>query len=429
MSAGTAWSLTPEQRESTINRVTANISAMGLARNITIGADVARVSAVQIERKAYTAAEVASNTTTGHRPASETIETYARKLGEQLIEVVRNGGMAQAQSTTTAADGSVESIELDCLELTGSREFLTKESATDALKAMLAPGSKVKQIRFSTQSFGRDAANVAADAIKNVSATLTDADISDVIAGRPEDEALDALRILSKALSSCSLRNLNLSDNALGEKGIRACADAITGQAALEGISLQNIGCSIYACKAVEELLQASQALRSIQLFNNMSDNEGAEHIARILARAPLMEDLRFASSRVGPRGGAALAQGLMAGRCLLKLDISDNPITVDAAPALAQLINSQPKLRVLNLNDTSLTDRGVATICAGLTGAAMDLEELGLALNEITPKGVAMELWELGLALNEITQGLGYMEWGGGMRRDGGPLQVSRQK
>ena len=65
---------------------------------------------------------------------------------------------------------------------------------------------------------------------------------------------------------------------------------------------------------------QKSQALRVLQLFNNMSDNAGAEHIARVLARAPCMEDFRMASSRVGPSGGIALAQGLMAGeRCASK--------------------------------------------------------------------------------------------------------------
>lgn len=44
-----------------------------------------------------------------------------------------------------------------------------------------------------------------------------------------EEEALDVLRILSKALAACPLlKSLNLSDNALGEKGIRACAEVLT---------------------------------------------------------------------------------------------------------------------------------------------------------------------------------------------------------
>lgn len=41
-----------------------------------------------------------------------------------------------------------------------------------------------------------------------------------------EDEALQALRVISAALSTAQLKHLNLSDNALGEKGLRAAAAA-----------------------------------------------------------------------------------------------------------------------------------------------------------------------------------------------------------
>lgn len=74
---------------------------------------------------------------------------------------------------------------MQVLDLTGSRDFLTKESAEEVLRPMLVPGSAIHKVKFSTKSFGRDAANVAATGIKNCKASLVDADISDVIAGRP----------------------------------------------------------------------------------------------------------------------------------------------------------------------------------------------------------------------------------------------------
>lgn len=61
------------------------------------------------------------------------------------------------------------------------------------------------QIKLSTKSFGTEAASVAASAIANCAASLTHADLSDVIAGRPEAEALDALRILSNALAQVQM--------------------------------------------------------------------------------------------------------------------------------------------------------------------------------------------------------------------------------
>lgn len=94
------------------------------------------------------------------------------------------------------------------------------------------------QVKLSTKSFGTEAAAVAAKAIENVSGTLTHADISDIIAGRPEKEVLGALQIISKSLAKAKLKFLDLSDNALGQKGILACAAAFEHQVCLFSIAL-----------------------------------------------------------------------------------------------------------------------------------------------------------------------------------------------
>jgi large subunit ribosomal protein L31/Ran GTPase-activating protein 1 len=82
----------------------------------------------------------------------------------------------------------------------------------------------------------------------------------------------------------------------------------------LEFLSLQNVGCSVHACKALAELLPQAASLAGLHLFNNMSGDEGASHVASLLLRCPGMCDFKMASSRVGPAGGISLAKALMAG-------------------------------------------------------------------------------------------------------------------
>lgn len=48
----------------------------------------------------------------------------------------------------------------------------------------------LSQVRFSTKSFGLEAAGVAAEALKAVAQSLTHADMSDIIAGRPVSDTL-----------------------------------------------------------------------------------------------------------------------------------------------------------------------------------------------------------------------------------------------
>lgn len=77
------------------------------------------------------------------------------------------------------------------------------------------------------------------------------------------------------------------------------------------------------------------------------------------------------------------------AGCSLIRLDLSDNPLTEEVAGELAACLAKQPHLRHVNLNDTSLQDEGVEAICKALAGAAPALESLELALNEISPTGI----------------------------------------
>ncbi len=66
---------------------------------------------------------------------------------------------------------------------------------------------------------------------------------------------------------------------------------------------------------------------------------------------------------------------------------MSDNPLTEEVAKDLAAALVKQPAIRAVNLNDTGLTDAGVIAVCGSLLAAAQ-LEELELALNEVTLRG-----------------------------------------
>jgi Ran GTPase-activating protein (RanGAP) involved in mRNA processing and transport len=75
----------------------------------------------------------------------------------------------------------------------GAREVVNKERAESLLAPLLAADAGYVTVKLSTKSFGAGSADVAAAALANNAATLQHADLSDIIAGRPEAEALAAL--------------------------------------------------------------------------------------------------------------------------------------------------------------------------------------------------------------------------------------------
>ena len=333
--------------------------------------------------QAYTAAKVDSRTTTGRRPDFETVQIYARKAGMLVVNAVES--IERGDGEEKAGNGK----DVDTLDLCdGNREFVTAETARELFEPIINSASKsaVRKIRLSTKSFGVEAAQVAADAFAACKDTLVDLDLSDVIAGRPEDEAMKALKCLCDAVAPLKLAALNLSDNALGEKGIVACSTALTTQNTLRKISFRNIGCSVAACKAIANLLSSRPTLETLHLYNNMSDDEGAFAIAGLIEACPKIQDFMMVSSRVKQMGGQRLAKALV-GKNLVSLDLHDNILGAETAGALAECLKNQPTLKHLNLSEACLEDEGVSLLAAALMQAAPALESLGLAANDITPE------------------------------------------
>ena len=76
--AAAQWQLTTEQRAITVGRVSDSITNLAFARGISLSLEEARRAAAATEKTAYTTALVESRTTTGTRPALESLQAYAR---------------------------------------------------------------------------------------------------------------------------------------------------------------------------------------------------------------------------------------------------------------------------------------------------------------------------------------------------------------
>ena len=192
----------------------------------------------------------------------------------------------------------------------GKREMLDLARA----RALLAPGNPatLTHVKLGTKSFGHDAVEAAFELLSKCE-HLRVADLADIIAGRPTDEGLAVLRRISEALAGKDVATLDLSDNALGPRGVEACRGLLTGLETLEDVAFCNDGLSAEACDAIADMLlfRAPTRLRRLHFFNNMSGDGGGVAIGRILAQSPNMADFRMSSVRCAAEGGAALFASL----------------------------------------------------------------------------------------------------------------------
>lgn len=372
----------------------------------------AEEDAKEIEEVAFTAA----NQHFQKEPdgdGSSAVQIYAKESSKLMLDVIKRGPKVRE-------DGEVRIERAAGLETVfdisgGRRAFISAEEAEELLSPLREPGNSYTKICFSNRSFGFDAANVAAPILLAIKDQLRDLDLSDFIAGRPETEALEVMNIFSSALEGCQLRYLNLSNNALGEKGVRAFGALLKSQNNLEELHLMNDGISEEAAQAVHELIPSAKMLKVLRFHNNMTGDEGAIAISKIVKHSHALEHFQCSSTRVGSEGGVALAEALRTCTNLKKLDLRDNMFGVEGGLALSKAISVFADLTEVYLSYLNLEDEGIEALAHALKDSAPSLEVLEMAGNDITAKGAAylspcilskQFLSKLNLSENELKDG-----------------------
>ncbi|XP_072981949.1 uncharacterized protein [Typha latifolia] len=318
---------------------------------------------------------------------SSAVQLYAKETSKLILEVLKRGPRPREDTEASVVNKSVV-LGKTVFDISGGRRaFIDAEEAKEVLAPLTEEGNSYSKICLSNRSFGIDAARVAAPVLASLRKQLTEVDLSDFIAGRAEDEALEVMRIFSLALEGCVLKYLNLSDNALGEKGVRAFEALLRSQNSLEELYLINDGISEEAAKALCELIPSTDKLKTLHFHNNMTGDEGATAIAEVLKRSPLLENFRCSSTRVGSDGGTALAQALGICTHMKKLDLRDNLFGVEAGIALSRSLENLVGITEIYLSYLNLEDEGAIAIINALKQSVPSLEVLEIAGNEITTK------------------------------------------
>ncbi|ESQ41941.1 hypothetical protein EUTSA_v10013175mg [Eutrema salsugineum] len=313
------------------------------------------------------------------------VQLYAKECSKLILEVLKKGPVSKVATRDSISEESAPLRETVFDISKGKRDFIEAEEAEELLKPLKDSGIAYTKICFSNRSFGLGAARVAEPILASLKDQLKEVDLSDFVAGRPEVEALEVMNIFSNALQGSVLSSLNLSENALGEKGVRAFGTLLKSQSSLEELYLMNDGISKEAAQAVSELIPSTEKLRVLHFHNNMTGDKGAVAIAEVVKRSPLLENFRCSSTRVDSEGGIALSEALEHCAHMEKLDLRDNMFGTEAGVSLSKTISSFKHLTELYLSYLNLEDEGAIAIANALKESASPIEVLEMAGNDIT--------------------------------------------
>ena len=264
----------------------------------------------------------------------------------------------------------------------------------------------IHTIVFSTKSFDVASAKIAAGYIEKM-INLKIADLSDFIAGRETSIGLEVLNIISTALSKTKLVELDLSENALGPRGIESCKPLLASKETLARLSFCNDGLSAEACESIRDLLlfrgldQATN-LTHLRFHNNMSGSGGAIAIADIVKNSPSLKVFELSSTRCGRDGGEKLCSAFDFCPTIESINVGDNTFGIESGKILGRVLKDKIHLQRLKVSDIGLEDEGTSALLQSMgTGLGKSLIELDLSCNDLSFEG----LLPLGLVIMNHTK------------------------
>ncbi|KAJ0735500.1 putative WPP domain, leucine-rich repeat domain superfamily, WPP domain superfamily [Helianthus annuus] len=319
------------------------------------------------------------------------VQLYAKQSSTLITEAVKRGPRVKQEQEEITFEPIAPGNKKVVFDISkGKRGFIDADEAKDLLKPLQEPGNKYTKICFRNRSFGLDAARIAAPILASLKGQLTEVDLSGFVAGRPEDEALEVMKMFSAALEGFDLRYLDISDNALDEKGVRAFSELLSSQSNLEELYLKNDGISEEAAKAVVELIPSTQKLKILHFHNCWTSYEGAIVISELLKKSPILEDFRCSSTYVHSEGGIALSEALATCTGLKKLNLSDNNFGVEVGIPLSKTVSLLTNVTEIYLSYLNLKNEGSLALVNALKDSAKFLEVVELAVNGITAEAAS---------------------------------------
>ncbi|GFZ08835.1 RAN GTPase activating protein 2 [Actinidia rufa] len=296
---------------------------------------------------------------------SSAMQLYAKECSKLILEVLKKGPRTKANGEVVKVERVAGPHETLFDISKGHQAFIVAEESQEFLRPVKEPGNSYTKICFSNRSFDLDAAHIKGPILESVKDRLREVDLSNFIAGRPKDEALEVMNVFSEAL---------------GEKVVRAFGKLLKSQHNLRELYLMNDGISEEAAKAVCELIPSTEKLRILQFHNDMTGDEEAVAISKIVKHSPLLVDFRCSSTRVDFEGGVALSEALGTSTHLKKLDLRNSMFGVE--------VLKKQLLTKLNLSENELKDVGAIQISKALQINHDQLKEVDMSTNKIRRAG-----------------------------------------
>jgi Ran GTPase-activating protein 1 len=246
------------------------------------------------------------------------------------------------------------------------------------------------------------------------------ADFADIFTGRLISEIPTALSALCDSLIDKEhLVEVNLSDNAFGGRSVDPIVPFLSKNPSFQIFRLNNNGLGPEGGTVIADALRDNAAVRkaipaekrsNLRILvcgrNRLEDGSASAWAGAFAAHGTLVE-VRMPQNGIRMAGSAALAEGLAKNAGLELLDLQDNTLSQPGDQAFANALPSWPDLHTLNFSDCVLSEEGeVPQVIEALAkGSNPRLRILQLQNDNLENSAVATLAQAIGTHLKAVTR------------------------
>jgi len=262
--------------------------------------------------------------------------------------------------------------------------------------------NEVYKVDISCRSWKKEAIDIIEPFLRSVSRTVKFVDFADIIAGRMTDEGLNITKQLADMFLDANLIEINLSDNAMGPRGLERVESMFTNTIdGLQRLYLNNCGLSkesmemlkSYICSETNGV-KISDTLTDLVLDKNMIGVEGAEVVGEILSQCTQLKYFSYNGCRPEAKGTKYLCQGILnlteevknrnQPIMLQRIELEDCTFASgenenDAIIPFSRALKQCSRLRHLNMKDGALEIGGLKLLVNALSEGSPNLTHLYL--------------------------------------------------
>ncbi|XP_059817728.1 ribonuclease inhibitor-like isoform X4 [Hypanus sabinus] len=205
--------------------------------------------------------------------------------------------------------------------------------------------------------------------------------------------AAGVLDLTSALSTNCSLTELDLRDNELGDSGVKLVFEALRNpECKLQKLGLDFVGLTAAGVVDLTSALSTNRSLTELDLANNELGDSGVKLVSEAL-RNPECKIQKLCLGSVGltAAGVVDLTSALSTNRSLTELDLANNELGDSGVKLVSEALrNPECKIQKLCLRSVGLTAAGVEDLTSALS-TNCSLTELDLGYNKLGDSGVKL--------------------------------------